>query len=241
MQERIQKFLSQAGIASRRQAEQLIISGRVKVNHKLAQIGDKMDPAKDTIEVDGKQIANRIPDSRHYLLYKPRFVLSSSESQGNTRTVFDLIPDAKNLFIVGRLDLESEGLILLTNDGSLANQLTHPRYEHEKEYRVLVASRPDQEQLEIWRRGVVLEDGFRTAPAKVTLEKFNGKGAWLRVIMKEGHKRQIREVAQRIGLFVVRLVRVRIASLTIGYLRPGEWRSLTEKEVQLLRGEQRLN
>ena len=120
---------------------------------------------------------------------------------------------------VGRLDFESEGLILLTNDGDLTYRLTHPKFGHEKEYRVLVAQHPDEKQLSIWRKGVVLDDGYRTAPAKVHIERLKGKGAWLRVIMTEGRKRQIREIAKQIGLPVVKLIRIRIGNLYLGNLK----------------------
>jgi 23S rRNA pseudouridine2605 synthase len=147
-----------------------------------------------------------------------------------------MIPLPGHLFSVGRLDYESEGLILLTNDGDLANLLTHPRYGHEKEYRVLVAHRPDEAQLQTWRRGVVLEDGYRTAPADVRLESSaTGKGVWLRVVLREGRKRQIREMGKLTGLPVQRIVRVRIGSLLLGNLKPGEWRHLNADEVRQLK------
>jgi 23S rRNA pseudouridine2605 synthase len=135
---------------------------------------------------------------------------------------------------VGRLDFDSEGLVLMTNDGDLANKLTHPRYEHEKEYRVLVAKQPDSEQLNLWRRGVVLEDGFRTGPAGVYVVSKYGKGAWLDVTLKEGHKRQIREMGIQTGLPVVRIVRVRIGELRLGSLKPRDWRYLTTQEITAL-------
>jgi 23S rRNA pseudouridine2605 synthase len=141
------------------------------------------------------------------------------------------------LYPVGRLDIDSEGLILLTNDGELANRLTHPRYGHEKEYRVLVASRPDEEQLVIWRRGVMLEDETKTAPAQVKFVRAMGKGAWLQVVMREGRKRQIREVGKTIGLAVVKIIRVRIGTLLLGNLKPSEWRYLTAEEVAMLKGQ----
>jgi 23S rRNA pseudouridine2605 synthase len=137
---------------------------------------------------------------------------------------------------VGRLDFESEGLILMTNDGELAQRLQHPRYEHEKEYRVLVARHPDQEQLSAWRRGIILEDGYKTRPADVRVEKESGKGMWLKVTLKEGHKRQIREMGAKTALPVVRIVRIRMGSLHLGSLRPREWRLLTEHEVSVLKG-----
>ncbi len=168
-------------------------------------------------------------------LYKPRGVLSAASSPDSRQTVRDLVPESGRLYPVGRLDFDSEGLILLTNDGELANQLTHPRYGHEKEYRVLVARQPDEEQLATWRRGVVLEDDYRTLPAQVRVEALAGKGAWLRVIMREGRKRQIREVGMRLGLPVVKIIRIRIGTCTLGNLKPRDWRHLTPQEVAELR------
>ena len=158
------------------------------------------------ITLDGKRI--RDAEAHSYIaLYKPRNVISSVDDPEGRPTVRELIPEVTRLYPVGRLDWDSEGLVLMTNDGELANRLTHPRYGHTKEYRVLVARRPDGAQLDIWRRGVVLEDGYRSAPAEVRIESTSGRGAWLRVIMGEGRKRQIREIAGSLGLPVVRIVR----------------------------------
>jgi 23S rRNA pseudouridine2605 synthase len=170
-------------------------------------------------------------------LHKPRFVLSTVEKEldDNRETVIDLIEVRERVYPVGRLDLESEGLVLLTNDGDLANRLTHPRYGHMKEYRVLLARRPDDDQLSAWRRGVILEDGYKTQPADVRLVESQGKGAWLRIVMGEGRKRQIREIAAQLGLPVVRIVRTRISSLKLGRMKPREWRFLTKEEVEFLK------
>jgi 23S rRNA pseudouridine2605 synthase len=131
--------------------------------------------------------------------------------------------------------VDSEGLVLLTNDGDLANRLTHPRYGHEKEYRVLVARRPDDEQLATWRRGVVLSDGYRTVPAEVHLETPSGKGMWLRIVLREGRKRQLRETGSMLGLPVVKIIRIRIGTLHLGGLQPRQWRHLTQQEVEALK------
>jgi 23S rRNA pseudouridine2605 synthase len=234
MEERVQKILSRAGYGSRRACEELIAAKRVKVNDKPVILGSKADIAHDHITVDGKTLP-KIEETKVYVaINKPKGVLSDMDPQEMRKTVRDLVPIPGHLFAVGRLDMDSEGLILLTNDGELANHLTHPRYEHEKEYDVQVVARPDEEQLAIWRRGVVLEDGHRTAPAKVKIESSNANGAWLRIIMHEGRKRQIREVGKRIGLPVQRIIRVRISSLLLGDLKPGEWRYLTETEIKRL-------
>ena len=213
MEERIQKILAHAGLGSRRACEQYIQAGRVRVNGQLTILGSKADPAKDSITLDGKLLPKAEPPV-YIALHKPRGVLSTVEAPDPRPTVRDLVPLPGTLFPVGRLDVDSEGLILLTNDGDLANRLTHPRYGHEKEYRVLVASHPDEQQLETWRRGLVLPDGYRTAPAKVWVESLSGKGAWLRVVLLEGRKRQIREMGALTGLPVVRIIRIRIGALS---------------------------
>ncbi|HCR71860.1 MAG TPA: pseudouridine synthase [Anaerolineae bacterium] len=235
MQERLQKLLAQAGYGSRRACEQFIIEGRVFVNGKKAELGQKADLTVDKVTIDGKTLAKK--EALTYIaLYKPRNVLSASEGQDDRQIVRDLIPVQGHLYPVGRLDYDSEGLILMTNDGDLTNKLTHPRYGHEKEYRVLVAKRPDEEQLNAWRRGVVLEDGDKTQPADVKFLSTSGKGAWIRVIMGEGKKRQIREVGKLLGLPVVKIIRLRIGTLRLGDLKPRQWRYLTEDEVEELKG-----
>lgn len=234
LEERLQKILARAGLGSRRACEEIIAAGRVRVNGEVAQLGDKADPQKDQITVDGRPLkgAERM---KYVALNKPTGVLSTVTSPDPRPTVLDLVDVPERLYPVGRLDADSEGLMLLTNDGDLANRLTHPRYGHEKEYRVLVARHPDEEQLNTWRRGVVLEDGSRTAPAQVEVESSYGKGSWLRVVLREGRKRQIREVGKLIGLPVARIIRVRIGSLLLGKLKPGEWRYLTPQEVAALK------
>ena len=234
MEERLQKILARAGIGSRRQCDEYITEGRVKVNGVTATIGSKADPEKDRITFDGRKLDQ--PEPLQYIaLYKPRNVISTVSSPDPRPTVIDLIPSGTRLFPVGRLDIESEGLILLTNDGELANRITHPRYGCEKEYRVLVPRVPDEKQLKAWQSGVVLEDGYRTAPAKVKVESESTRGIWLRIIMHEGRKRQIREVGERLGLPVLRLIRIRIGSLHIAKMKAKEWRYLAEDEVKDLR------
>lgn len=236
MTERLQKILAQAGYGSRRACEDFITAGRVRVNGKIAELGQKADPVADKITVDGKPIA-AAEQLTYIALYKPRNVLSTVEREpGDDRqTVRDLVDIAQHVYPVGRLDYESEGLVLMTNDGELTNRLTHPRYGHEKEYKVLLARRPDNDQLEAWRRGVVLEDGYKTAPTDVRFEAAQGKGAWVRVIMGEGRKRQIREICKQLGLPVVRILRTRIGSLRLDNLKARQWRYLTAKEVEDLR------
>ncbi len=233
--ERLQKILARAGFGSRRGCEELILSGRVTVNGRIAELGQKVDPEKDDIRVDGERLRSPKP-FEYYLLHKPTGVLSSDQSQGGHPTVVDLVPSKERLHPVGRLDLDSQGLILLTNDGDLTHRLTHPRYGHEKEYRVLLERPPDRKQLTAWRRGVILADGYRTRPARVWVEKRAKDSAWVRVVMREGRKRQIRETAKALGLRVRRLIRVRIGPIRLGDLPVGAWRPLTPEEVQALRG-----
>jgi 23S rRNA pseudouridine2605 synthase len=233
MEERVQKILARAGFGSRRHCEELISSGRIRVNGRVSQLGEKADGERDVITIDGRKI-NSEEKTIYILLYKPRKVISTTSDPENRATVRDLIPVMGTLYPVGRLDADSEGLILLTNDGPLTNRLTHPRFEHEKEYHVLVARNPDDEQLKLWRKGMVLRDGYHTHPAKVRLMTRNGRGAWLSVILKEGHKRQIREMGIQTGLPVVRIIRVRMANIQLGSLKPKEWRYLTPYEVTQL-------
>ena len=234
MEERLQKILASAGYGSRRSCEELISAGRVSVNGEVSHLGSKADIQKDQIKLDGKLI--KLPEAFQYIaLYKPRGVLSSVTAPDPRPTVRNLVPVEGTLYPVGRLDVDSEGLILLTNDGELANQLTHPRYGHEKEYRVLLARHPDEKQLIAWRHGVVLEDGYHSSPVQVEVESHSGKGTWVRVIMKEGRKRQIRDTCRQIGLPVVSIIRVRIGSLRLGNLKPSQWKYLTPSEIEALK------
>jgi 23S rRNA pseudouridine2605 synthase len=234
--ERLQKILAQAGYGSRRSCEDLITANRVRVNGQIASLGQKADPAIDKISLDGKLIAAAEPLT-YIALHKPRNVLSTVENErgDNRQNVRSLVDAPGTLYPVGRLDFESEGLVLMTNDGELANRLTHPKFGHTKEYRVLLARRPDRQQVEAWQRGVILEDGYKTAPVDVHYEKSQGKGAWVRVVMAEGRKRQIRETCNQLGLPVVRIVRVRIGTLNLGSLKPRQWRHLTTTEIDELK------
>lgn len=234
-QERLQKLISQSGIASRRAAEELIRQGRVTVNGNVAQIGDKADLEHDQVRVDGQAL--KAPEFVYFLIHKPRYVVSATkrQQQEKRRLVRDLIPYEGHLFLVGRLDAESEGLVLLTNDGALANRLMHPRYGHTKTYQVLVAGAPGPKILEAWRGGVVLE-GVRTAPARVRVLSQQKDDAWLEIVMREGRKREIRDVAALLGHPVRILIRTRIDFLELGHLQPGQWRKLSPAEVRRLKG-----
>jgi 23S rRNA pseudouridine2605 synthase len=230
--ERIQKILAAAGYGSRRSCEELIRQQRVRVNGATVKLGARADPAHDQIHVDGRRV--RV-ESRQITvaLYKPLGIITTLDDELGRRTVRDLVPLEAHLVPVGRLDADSEGLVLLTNDGDLVNRLTHPRFEHEKEYHVLVQGRPDETALSRWRRGVMLEN-HQTLPAHVSLIQAEGDGTWLRIVMREGRKRQIRSVAALLGHPVRQLVRVRVGPIRLGSLRPGEWRCLDKRELEAL-------
>lgn len=261
-EERLQKVLAAAGVASRRASEKLITSGRVRVDGQVVTtLGTKVDPAKADVSVDGRPV--RFSDSNVYFrVYKPRGILSDigGDTRGR-RTVARLLPSgAGRVFPVGRLDLNSEGLVLLTDDGELANKLTHPRFEHPKTYYVLVSQRPPVDVLVRLREGVELESG-RTAPARVEVadglperlildkgthsfaaapeDGWKGsppeKGVWLRIVLREGKKRQIRHMASAVGIGLRRLIRWSIGPLTLEGLEPGMARELTPGEVYALK------
>lgn len=226
--------MAQAGHGSRRACEQIIREGRVTVNGERAIIGMRADPAADVILVDGHRL-NPAQPLTYILLHKPAGVLCSARSQGGWPTVTELVEAPVRLYPVGRLDLDSEGLVLLTNDGELANRLTHPSWGHEKEYRVLLDQVPSEDQLRQWSEGLTLPDSRRTGLAKVWLEDKAIKGPWLRVVLTQGMKRQIRESAETLGLKVKRIIRIRIGTLLLGDLGSGTWRVLTDREMILLR------
>lgn len=234
MEERLQKIMAQAGIGSRRHNEELIRAGKVRVNGKVAQLGDKASPLHDKIEIDGKPLPRQ--EKIYIILHKPRHVLSSTEDEleEGRRTVRDMVDIPGHLYPVGRLDKESMGLILLTNDGALAHQLTHPRYEHPKTYRVLVEGHPSNELLRQWRQGVML-DGEMTAPAQIKVDQEKEDCTWLEIVLREGRKRQIRRLAAELGHPVRTLVRTKIGPLSLGDLPLGKWRHLSPEEVSLLR------
>jgi len=233
-EDRVQKILSRAGFGSRRGCEKFIEEGRVTVNGEVISLGAKADPKEDDIRLDGNPVGK--PEKKVYIaVHKPRNMLSLDAPDDPRPSVFDLVKDQRHLYPVGRLDFDSSGLVLLTNDGRLANRLTHPRYEHDKEYEVRVTRRPDDEQLAIWRRGVVLEDGYRTLPAKVEVKAYSKSGAWLNIILREGKNRQIRRTGARIGLPVRQIRRIRIGPVELGKLQPGNFRYLKPDEIQELK------
>lgn len=234
MDERLQKILARAGLGSRRACEDLIRQKRVRVNGRVAQLGQKADPHRHQITVDGEPVAVKTGHT-YIAVHKPAGVLSHKARKRDRRpTIRELVPVRGRLFPVGRLDKPSEGLMLLTDDGGLTQRLTHPRYGHEKEYRVLVQGHPAPQTLDMWRRGVFLA-GRNTAPAQVSVAERESGHTWLRVTLHEGRKRQIRRVAAMLGHPVERLIRVRIGPVRLGDLEAGQWRRLTDNEVARLR------
>ncbi len=230
---RLQKFLSQAGVASRRAAEDMIAAGRVKVNGRRAEIGDKVDPIRDKIMVGGKRVLNT--SKRMYImLNKPRgYVTTMSDEQGR-KCVAELVADApERLFPVGRLDRDSEGLLLMTNDGDFANTLTHPSRHVTKSYRVTVRETVTAEMIDTLCTGVDL-DGRKTLPADVHIIDRGENRTVLQFVITEGRNRQIRRMCETQGLTVIRLKRVEIAGVKLGMLPVGKWRDLNEKEMKHL-------
>jgi 23S rRNA pseudouridine2605 synthase len=234
--ERLQKILSQAGIASRRASERLMLEGRVTVNGTVAtELGTKADPARDDIRVDGRRI--RLAERHRYiLLNKPRGYVTTRSDPQRRPTVLDLVGAREYIYPVGRLDFDSEGLLLLTNDGDLAARLTHPRHGVPRVYEARVLGTPDDRDLQQLARGLVI-DGRRTAPATVRLlPQRRGAGeATIVLTIREGRKRQVRKMCEAIGHPVSQLKRVAIGSIRDPRLRPGEWRELSAAEVRALR------
>ncbi|MBD2091374.1 rRNA pseudouridine synthase [Microcoleus sp. FACHB-1515] len=240
MDERLQKILSQWGVASRRQAEQLIRDGRVRLNGAVAELGHKADPSHDRIEVDGRLIQPRDrPAPQYLLLHKPAGVVTTRDDPQKRRTVMDLLPASlkhNSLHPVGRLDADSTGALLLTNDGEVTFCLTHPRHSIAKTYQVWVEGHPTETTLEQWRRGVLL-DGRLTRSAQVEVLRQTSSQTFLKIILREGRNRQIRRVAEQLGHPVVSLHRVAIGAIELGSLPSGQVRPLNAKEVEFLRSQ----
>ena len=244
--ERVQKLIARAGLASRRAADQLVADGRVRINGRVAEVGASADPATDRIEVDGRPLraASR---AVHLAVHKPPGFLSSAHEERGRRSVVSLVDaGGERLWPAGRLDVESEGLMILTNDGDWANRVLHPRYGNEREYAALVAPAPTRAVLQLLRDGVELEDGparllaarFALAPPEVERDQHE-EGAWLAVRIGEGRKREVRRLFAAVDARVERLVRTRIGTLRLTGLRSGQWRALRPGEVAALAGERR--
>jgi 23S rRNA pseudouridine2605 synthase len=230
--ERLQRSLARAGFGSRRACEELIAAGRVRINGRVATLGDRVDPASDEVRVDGEKV-NVDPELHTFALHKPRGVTTTLRDAHAERDLTHLLPKGSRVFPVGRLDRDTEGLLLLTNDGTLAHRLTHPRYGVEKEYLAEVDREPSTRQLAQLRRGVELDDG----PARAQdARSAGGSGArgGVRLVMVEGRKREVRRMLEAVGLPARRLVRVRVGPVRLGRLRPGELRELEPEDLRAL-------
>jgi 23S rRNA pseudouridine2605 synthase len=232
---RLQKVLADAGIGSRRSCEELILAGRVTVDGEVATIGRRVDAERDAIAVDGVPVPTRA-GLVYYLLNKPLAVISTAQDSHGRPTVVDLVPAEPRVYPVGRLDADSEGLLLLTNDGELTHRLTHPSFGVEKEYLAEVEGTPSRGALRRLREGVELDDGV-TAPARVALAPAgSAPSSALLIVIHEGRNRQVRRMCETVGHPVRRLVRTRIGPIADRSLAPGEWRALTSAEVRALYG-----
>ncbi|MBQ1388677.1 MAG: rRNA pseudouridine synthase [Clostridia bacterium] len=232
---RLQKVLAQCGIASRRKAEELINQGSVKVNGKTAQLGDKVDPKKDKITVKGKRVSVAAKNKYYYImLHKPRGFITTMSDEKGRHCVAELVKDVPaRVFPVGRLDRESEGLLLLTNDGDFANKVTHPSEHVAKVYRVTVRPDISKEQVQQMCDGIEI-DGRKTKPCDVHVIKRDEGRAVIEVVLREGRNRQIRKMCAALGLEVARLKRTMIGQVKLGMLPQGKWRELTKDEVKRL-------
>lgn len=232
---RLQKFMADNGIASRRKSEELISAGKVKVNGHPAQLGDKINPRKDIVTVSGKKIVPpRSKKMVYIMLNKPRGYVTTVSDELGRKTVMDLVSDVgERVYPVGRLDKDSEGLLILTNDGSFTNCMTHPSHQYAKVYKVTVRPSVNDEILKNLREGIEI-DGRKTAPCEVTVITEQDNRVVLEFILHEGRNRQIRKMCESQGLEVARLRRVSIGSLKLGMLQQGQYRELSEQEVKKL-------
>jgi pseudouridine synthase len=231
--ERIQRALARAGFGSRRACEELIVEGRVTVNGTVSTLGDRVDPALDRLAVDGVSV-NLDPNVRYYALHKPSGVVTTMHDPQGRPDIRGFLPaEGPRVFPVGRLDRDTEGLLLLTNDGELGNRLLHPSFAIEKEYLAEVEGRPTERQLSRIRQGVDLDDGPAKAVSARVVDSSGGRGA-VRVVMTEGRRREVRRILAAVGLPVTRLVRLRIGPVRLGRLAPGAVRELTAEELRAL-------
>jgi 23S rRNA pseudouridine2605 synthase len=230
--ERVQKVLARAGLGSRRACEELIVAGRVAVDGRTVVLGDRIDVATQRLELDGVPVVTRT-DLVYYLLNKPARVVTTARDPEGRRTVVELVPAEPRVFPVGRLDFDTEGLLVLTNDGELTQLLSHPRHGVEKAYVAEVDGVPSRGALRSLREGIELDDGV-TAPAGARVLARHGDGAALEIVIHEGRNRQVRRMCDAVGLPVRRLIRTRIGPVRDAHLAPGDWRLLRAREVRAL-------
>jgi 23S rRNA pseudouridine2605 synthase len=228
--ERLQRTLARAGLSSRRGSEELIKAGRVEVNGRPASLGDKVDPEQDEVRVDGRRVSVD-PGLRYVALHKPKGVTTTMRDRHAERDLRDFVPEGPRVFPVGRLDRDTEGLLLLTNDGDLAHRLAHPRHGVEKEYLAEVDGSPTPARIGRLRRGVDLDDGIAKAVDARSVGRAGGRFA-VRVVMTEGRKREVRRMLEAVGLPVRRLIRTRVGPVRLGRMKAGELRDLSHDEVR---------
>jgi 23S rRNA pseudouridine2605 synthase len=234
MEERLQKVMAEFGVASRRKCEELILQGKVKVNNEInKELGVKVDKQKDIIEVAGR-IINKETQKVYIILNKPVGYITSAKDQFNRPTVLDLTSNIKErIFPVGRLDYDTEGLLLLTNDGDLTYRITHPSHNIDKTYKALVMGKVDQRDIETFKKGIMIDD-YKTSPAKLEILSFKNGNSLVNITIHEGRNRQVRKMCDAINHRVIKLRRISIGSLKLGDLKTGQWRHLTEDEVRYL-------
>jgi 23S rRNA pseudouridine2605 synthase len=232
---RLQKVIADSGLASRRKAEELISQGRVTVNGRVVcELGTKVDPARDHVKVDGRHL-KPVPPQTFLMLNKPRNIMSTMNDPGGRSTIADLLPGVRmRVFPVGRLDFDSEGLVLLTNDGELAQRLLHPRHHVPKTYLIKVKGMLDGEDIGVLEKGVMLDDG-RTGPAIIKKVGKATENSWLEITIFEGRKHQVKRMLEAVGHPVLKLRRVRFGPLTLGDLPTGQYRYLTDREANSIR------
>ncbi|WMJ76220.1 MULTISPECIES: pseudouridine synthase [unclassified Sedimentibacter] len=235
--ERLQKYIARSGVTSRRKAEELILSGKVKVNEKtVTELGTKVDPESDIVLVNNQKIFE-VKNHVYIKLYKPEGYVTTVKDQFNRKTVMDLINAKERVYPVGRLDYNTSGLLLLTNDGDLANKLMHPKYNIYKTYIAEAKGRITEDSMNILRTGVVIEN-YKTAPARVKLIKYKQYSSIVQISIHEGKNRQVRKMFEAVGHNVTELKRTSLGKINLGDLNPGCWKYLNNEEIQFLKNNQ---
>jgi 23S rRNA pseudouridine2605 synthase len=236
---RLQKYMAKAGVASRRESEEIIQSGAVRVNGKVVDTpGYKIDVQNDVVQVNNTII--KTEEKKYYILNKPRGYLCTAKDTHDRKTVFDIVKTKERLHTIGRLDKETEGLIILTNDGELTQRLTHPKYKIDKTYRAVVNGTINKDAIKNLEKGVVIE-GYRTAPAKVRCVESGKTQSVIEIIIHEGKKRQVRLMCKAVGYPVIQLQRIAVGNISTGNLAVGKYRLLTVEEIKYLKGEKNVN
>jgi pseudouridine synthase len=232
--ERLHKYLARCGIASRRKAEELILQGQVKVNGIVVnELGSKIDPEQDTVTIKGKKV-NEKEKYTYIKLYKPEGYVTTVKDQFNRKTVMDLINIKERIFPIGRLDYNTSGLLLLTDDGNLANKLMHPKYRIYKTYEAEISGRVSKDSLDLLRSGVII-DGYKTAPARVKILKEFQNTSIVQISIHEGKNRQVRKMFETVGHKVIKLKRISFGNIDLSNMKPGEWKYLTHHEIKYLK------